>query len=315
MTTTCVFSRWPRIRGAVIMGLLAWVGLLSCAAQDLQARRWGHLPVGMNVLGGGYTYTSADIAFDPVLRIEAGEMDMHAVGFQYMRAFEMLGQSARVSVAQGYVDAKWSGLLNGEPASTSRTGFSDTILRFAMLLYGAPPLEGQEFMKYRAGVANCETVVGAGLVVQLPTGHYEEKRLLNFGSNRFTFRPQLGVVHTRGKWSTELTGSVWLYTDNDDFFGGSELENDPLYALQGHVVYTFRPGLWLAAGMAYGYGAQSTIDGVEKDDRKGNLLWGASLGIPINRNAGLKITYIGAEAQEDTGRDSSTIAVGFSVLW
>ena len=294
---------------------IAWMGMMSGEAQDLQPRRWGHLPVGMNALGGAYTYTSADIAFDPVLRIEQGEMDMHAVGFQYIRAFELLGKSARVSVAQGYVDAKWSGLLDGEPASTSRTGFSDTTVRFAMLLYGAPPLEGQEFMKYRAAVADCETVVGAGLVVQLPTGYYEEDRLLNFSSNRFTIRPQLGAVHTRGKWSAELTGSVWLYTDNDDFFGDNKLENDPLYALQGHVVYTFRPGLWLAAGVAYGYGAQSTIDGVEKDDRKENLLWGASLGIPINRNAGVKISYIGAATQEDTGADSDTFAVGLSFLW
>ncbi len=26
----------------------------------------------------------------------------------------------------------------------------------------------------------------------------------------------------------EVTGSAWFYTDNDDFFNGNRLENDPL---------------------------------------------------------------------------------------
>jgi hypothetical protein len=33
-----------------------------------------------------------------------------------------------------------------------------------------------------------------------------------------------------------------LHTDNDDFFGGNRLSQDPLYSLQGHVIYGFRSG-------------------------------------------------------------------------
>ena len=85
---------------------------------------------------------------------------------------------------------------------------------------------------------------------------------------RFTFRPQLVVVHNRGPWSFEATAIASLYTDNDEFFDGNELEQDAFYTLEGHVVYTFRPGLWVGAGAGYGYGGESTVNGKGKGDRK-----------------------------------------------
>ena len=113
----------------------------------------------------------------------------------------------------------------------------------------------------------------------------------------------------------ELTGSAWIFTDNDDFYGGNDLENDPLYTIQGHLVYTLRPGLWIGTGIGYGYGMESTLNGIGKDDRRGNLVWGVSLGVPINRQAGLKIGYIWTETQESVGMDSGTVVIGCSYLW
>ena len=39
-------------------------------AQELQLRRWNHLPINRNFLTGNYATTQGEIAFDPVLRIE-----------------------------------------------------------------------------------------------------------------------------------------------------------------------------------------------------------------------------------------------------
>jgi hypothetical protein len=142
-----------------------------------------------------------------------------------------------------------------------------------------------------------------------------DDKLINLGTNRFTFRPQLGMVHNRGKWSVELTGSVWLFTDNDDFFNGNELEQDPLYALQTHFVYTFRPGLWVAAGAGYGYGGESAVNGEEKDDRKENLAWALSIGCPITRQMGVKVAYLGTRTQQSIGQDADSIALALSFLW
>jgi hypothetical protein len=287
---------------------------LPCHAQDIEPRRWSHLPLGGNFAGVAYAYTEGDIFLNPVLQIENGEFEMHTAALKYIHAFELLGKSARVDLTQLYQSGSWSGLLNGVPAAIERDGWSDTALRFAVNLYGAPPLAGEEFYEYRKAT-HTETIVGAGLLVTLPTGEYFDDKLINLGSNRYTFTPQFGVVHTRGKWTTELSTSVTFFTDNDEFFNGKKLEEDPLFIGQGHLIYSFRPGLWLGASVGYGYGGESTIDQVSANDVKGNVGFGLSVGIPVSRNFGFKVSYIGLRTREDTGSDNDTLTIGCSFQW
>lgn len=196
-------------RHAILLTLLTLImGCTALQAQELQPRRWSHLPMGSNFSGLVYGYTSADIFFNPSLRIENAELDLHTFAASYVHTFELLGKSARFDLVQGYQDGRWKGNLNGSPASTSRSGLKDTLIRMSINLFGAPPLKGNDFRAYRKSVADCETIVGVGLTVVLPTGHYLKDRLINLGGNRFIFRPQLGVVHNRGPWSYELTGGV-----------------------------------------------------------------------------------------------------------
>jgi hypothetical protein len=293
-----------------VLALLA----ADCPAQDIEPRRWSHLPIGANFAGAAYAYSSGDIAFNPVLRIEDGEFDLHTSGVQYIHSLELLGKSARFDFTQAYQSGTWSGLLDGVATAVEREGWSDTFLRFAVNLVGAPPLAGEEFAAYRATTER-ETIVGLGLLVRLPTGDYLEDKLINLGTNRYSFTPQLGWVHNWGKWSAELSGSASFATENDEFFNGKTLEEGPYYVGQGHVSYTFRPGLWLTASTGYAFGGRSTIDGVSADDRKGSFGWGLSLGIPVNRTAGFKLSYIGTRTQEDTGADTDIFALGFSVMW
>jgi len=285
-----------------------------CLAQELEPRRWSHLPTGKNFVGGGYAYTTADIFLDPVLRIEDGEMKMHSWALKYIRTFELFQKSARIDFTQAYQEGRWTGLVDGVPTSIKRSGLADSVLRFAINLYGAPPLEGKEFAAYRAKV-DVETIVGTALVVNLPTGEYMSDKLINLGTNRFTFRPQLGVVHNRGKWSMELTGAVWLYTDNNDFFNGNKLEQNPYFTSQIHLVYAFRPGLWASASIGYGYGGKSTVNGVDKNDRRENLAWALSFGCPITRQLGVKVIYLSSRTQESIGQDTDSIGAAFSIFW
>jgi Putative MetA-pathway of phenol degradation len=287
---------------------------LPAFAQDIEPRRWSHLPLGANFGGVAYAYTEGDIFLNPVQRIENAEFDMQTAAFKYIRAFEVLGKSARFDLVQLYQSGHWSGLVNGTPAAIEREGWADTTVRFAVNLYGAPPLEGPEFVEYRK-TARCETIVGAGLVATFPTGDYFDDKLINLGTNRYSFTPQFGVVHTRGKWTMELSSSVSFFTDNDDFFNGKKHEEDPVWIGQGHLIYTFMPGLWLGASAGYGYGGESKIDRVPADDRRGNLGFGVSAGIPVNRHFGFKIAYIGIRTQEDTGSDNDTFTIGCALQW
>ena len=297
---------------AVILAVLACATGLS--AQELEPRRWGHLPVGSNFAGLGYIRTEGDIALDPVLRLTDVEVELDSAALKYIHTFELCGKSARFDLVQAYQHGEWAGLLDGVSTSVERSGFTDTALRFAINLFGAPPLEGKEFAQYRAG-RECDTIIGGGLIVTLPTGEYFSDRLINLGENRFSFRPQVGVVHERGKWSYEFTGAAWFFTENDDFFGGKELGQDPLVTMQGHVIYTFRPGFWLGASLGYEFGGQSTIDGDKKNNSREVLSWGVTCGVPVNRSVGLKFGYIDQSTRRQTGADLGHFMAAVSVMW
>lgn len=296
--------------------LLAAMAVANVAlGQELEPRRWAHLPIGTNFAGLAQIWTEGEIAFDPVLRIEDGSFELQTSALKYIHSFELLDKSARFELTQAYQQGTWSGLLNGAQTSVDRSGWSDTALRFAINLYGAPPLKGKEFAAYRAEVAGCETIIGAGFAVVLPTGEYFEERLINLGSNRFTFRPQVGVIHTRGPWSAELSGAIWFFTGNDEFWNGNRVEQDPLLALQGHLVHTFRPGLWAGTSVGYGAGGRSTVNGAAKNDRRNQFSWAISLGVPVNRQVGLKLSYISSRTMERIGSESDTLAVAVTAAW
>ena len=286
----------------------------SVYAADLEARLWSHLPMDSNFIGAGYAYTQADISLDPALLIEDAEMELQTWGVRYVRTFELLDKSARVDLIQPYQKGTWEGLLDGVPASVSREGLSDTFARLAVNLYGAPPLRGKEFVEYRSQTET-ETILGAGIVVRFPTGEYFEDKLINLGENRYAFRPQIGLLRSWGKWSLEATTQVAFYTDNDEFWNGNKLEQDPLSITHGHLIYTFKPGLWMGVGAGYDYGGEKTINGVEKDDTKEDIAWAFSFAYPISRQLGFKVAYIGSRTQRSTGFDADTISAALTAYW
>jgi hypothetical protein len=197
------------IRAAIFLLLVSKMAI----SQDIEPRRWTPLPVGMNVASVGYINTDGNIYFDPVLKIENTKFNTKATIFSFLHAFDFLGKSARFDLRLPHKSTRWKGLLEGVPASTGRTGLGDPRLRLSINFLGAPALDPQELRRYRAA-RPINTIAGAAVAITLPLGDYERDKLLNLGHNRFSIRPQLGVVHTRGPWSYELTGSVFFYTDN-----------------------------------------------------------------------------------------------------
>ena len=300
---------WP-----VLCFLLASIFSMPAAALDLEARRWSHIPLGSNFAGGAYAYTEADIKVDPALLLDDVEMKLDTVAAKYIHAFELWGKSARIDITQAYQKGRWKGLVNGVPDSVKRSGLSDTFVRFAVNFYGAPPLSGNAFKQYRASNRD-ETIVGAGLAVRLPTGDYRDDKLINLGQNRYVVRPQLGAVFTRDKWTTEITAEVFLYADNDDFFDGRELEQEPLLFTQAHLIRSLGPGEWLSFSLGYNYGGENTVDGDEKDNRSQNTGWAIAYSYPLDRQSGIKFSYLRSRTEESTGFDTESLAIGVVYSW
>lgn len=275
----------------------------QASGQDLEPRRWTVLPAGLNVVGAGYVHLDGDVAFDPVLQIEDATVKGHALAVSYVRSFVVGKKIARLDVLVPWANMRWTGLLNGAPATASRVGLSDPSIRLSMILAGGKPDK----------LASSNTVIGAAIKISVPFGEYLEDKLLNLGENRIVVRPQVGVLHTRGKWSYELTGSVFLFGDNDDFYGGSELQQGPLYAAQTHLIYAFdKPGYWTALSAGYGWNGRSTVDGSKADDSRRLFLSALAVGIPVGKRQGIKFAYVRSRTNTSKGGDVDSIAIGWS---
>jgi hypothetical protein len=263
----------------------------------------------MNIVLGAFGYSFGNILLDPAVPIEDLDARLAIITTGYVRTLDIFGLSGKIDLVVPFAFGDWSAQLNGQDTTRSATGFGDPRVRFSVLLSGAPALSRKEFAAYRPG-----TIVGGALQVWVPVGQYDPARLLNLGSNRWVFRPQLGVSQTLARWVLEATAVGWFYTDNTNFFGGDRLSQKPIAALQGHVVYVFRRGFWGAVEAGYGRGGRTSINDEDKDTLIRNWRLGLTLAFPISGHDSIKFAFIfGLRAGK--GADFSTVLGAYQYRW
>ena len=106
---------------------------------------------------------------------------------------------------------------------------------------------------------------------------------------------------------------MFFFTENDEFFGGTTREQDPLYALQSHVIHTFPNRWWASLSAGYNWGGESEIDGDSKDDEQGNLLSAIATGLPIGKRQALKLVYLVNDTQKDVGSDTQSVFLSWNI--
>jgi hypothetical protein len=168
-------------------GVLAAV-ILPASAQDIEPRAYSNAPVGVNFLIAGYGYTRGGLAFDTSAPVTNPQLHTSNAVLAYARALDLWGKSGKVDVIVPY---SWlSGTADFQGATISRTvsGFANPLFRLSVNLYGAPALTLKEFADYQQ-----DLIVGVSLQVSAPWSQYDDSRVVNIGTNRWFFKPELGV--------------------------------------------------------------------------------------------------------------------------
>lgn len=259
---------------------------LGMRAQELEPRAYSASPVGTNFIVANYTRLTGEVLTDPSLPITDVQAEINLETFGYVRTFGFTRRLASLSILMPFAQTDVSGNVFDAPREVHRAGIGDMRMRFAMGLVGAPALTPGEFARREPA-----TSMGASLTVIAPTGQYTPSRLINIGSNRWAFKPEIGISHPIGKWLVEGSAGVWLYTDNAEFLGGQRRSQAPLSVLQFHAGYTFRPGLWLAADAGVYAGGETKLDGIAKQDRQENTRYGLTLSLPVTRDWSAKLSW------------------------
>ncbi len=293
--------------GIVLTVLLTGAGTAS--AQQLEPRAYSPSPVGANFFGLGYLYSSGGAVLDPSSPITDIDARVHSALPYYGRTFGLLGRQASVTVAVPYAWGTVSGNVQEVNQSVDRSGLADPQVRFAVNLVGGPALTPREFLQYRPG-----TTLGTSLTVVAPFGEYDGSKLINLGTNRWAFKPELGLSQPVGDWAFEFYAGVWLFTENHDFFGSQARQQDPLASLQTHVVYTIRPLLWAAFDFTYYAGGATTVDGLTQDDRQGNTRGGVTLSVPVRSGQSVKLSWARGVSTR-IGSNFDTVGIVWQVVW
>jgi outer membrane putative beta-barrel porin/alpha-amylase len=288
----------------------AWLAAgAAVQAQELEPRAYSPNPSGANFVLLAYGRATGDVVFDPSVPITNVDARVNSAALFYGRTFGLFGRSASAAVQLPYVWGHVEGDVFEERRDVYRSGLGDLRLRLTTNLIGGPAMSRREFASRRP-----RSTLGASLVAVAPSGQYDPSKLVNVSTNRWSFKPEVGLSQPVGRWFLELYGGAWIFTDNNDFFGGSRRSQDTLYALQGHVSYNFRPRLWLAGDATFYTGGRTTVDGVQKADLQRNTRLGLTLAVPVKRRSALKLSWSRGVTTR-IGGDFDTLAAGYQILW
>lgn len=279
-------------------------------AQELETRYYTNIPVGLNLLQFGYARSTGNILIDQTLPVEGLDATLNLTQLKYGRTIDFFGKAGKVEALLPLAFGHWTGTEIGVgDRERDITGLADARFTLNVNFVGSPALRLREFRDYRQ-----KTIVGAVLQVVAPTGQYDPSKLINIGSNRWSLKSEVGVSRAIGRWYVEGAGTLWLFSDNRDYFGGQVLSQDPIFAVQGHIVYSFRPGLWLGFDVGYLDGGTTTIDGRTLDTLQSNSRAGLTLQVPFAKRHGIRVAF-SRGVRTRIGADFMTLVLGYQVMW
>jgi hypothetical protein len=235
----------------------------------------------------------------------------------YYRSLSFFGRSANATATLPYGKGTFKGTIAEAEVEARRSGLFDAVFRFSVNLKGAPAMSLPEFAKWQQ-----KTLVGASLKVVAPTGQYDPAKLINLGGNRWAFKPELGLSRRWGHWVLDGYGAVWLFTKNPEFFsrnayfpGTQAQTQDPIWALETHLSYDFKPRLWVSLDGNFWYGGRTSLDGKENPATlQKNSRVGVTASFPLTRRQSLKVAYADG-AYVRFGGDYKIASVAWQYAW
>jgi hypothetical protein len=260
-------------------------------------------------LVGGYSYSSGAIVTDPAVALKDLQAKFQTGSVSAIRSFAFFKKTSQVLVAIPYAWGEATALVNGQPGAVTRSGLADLRVRWSVLLAGAPAMTVQEMARAKAPR---KTVIGSSITISAPSGEYFNDKLINIGTNRWGFKPELAVSHPFGKkWLIDFYTAVWLFTNNDSFFPGSSFKTQsPLTAFQAHLSYNISLRAWVAFNATYYVGGGTTVNGTENADDQQNSRLGATLVVPVGKMNSIKFA-ISRGAIIRAGANFTSASVGW----
>lgn len=304
--------------------LVLYSGLVFCAAtpgfaQDLAPRAYFVTPVRSNAVTLAWSFYNGSVDFNGVVPIEGTHGTYNVPVLSYYHAFSFFGRSANFVTVLPYGVGNFSGNVAGTNMSVYRSGLLDFSARLAVNLLGGPAMEGQQFLKWKQ-----KRILGASLKVVAPTGQYDPTKLVNWGINRWAFKPELGYSQRWGNWVLDAYAGVWFYTENPQSFHipfPVPQTQAPIGSFEGHFSYDFSNLVgrklrgWVSLDGNFWWGGIASLYGIPNPDTKQtSSRVGVTVSVPYTRHQSIKASYSGGTYSR-FGGDYQNFQLAWQYTW
>jgi hypothetical protein len=282
----------------------------QASPQFSDARAYTNTPVDTNQFELNYAYVHANSSIDTSLVIAGAKFNINQGLIDYTRYFGFLHRLMWVEA--GIPIAGLSGSITGTNIQGSVAGLGDSGYSVAMLLKGGPALDVAQFENYKP-----TTTVGVSLTMTAPTGLYRSSKILNLGSERWSFKPEIGVCHPFGpeqKWEFDAYANAYFYTDNSSYHGKNILTQQPLPGVEGHISYSFNDSVWASLDTRYSFHGTTIVGGVNQNNPQQNFILGSEVNVSINDRNSLLFEFAKALVHQN-GPAVTGFSVRYDYFW
>jgi hypothetical protein len=260
-------------------------------AQTLAPRAYVITPVNANAITLSWSYFDGGLNFNGAIPVTGATGTYHVPVLSYYHSFSLFGRSANVVGFLPYGVGTFQGSVLGNQHQIYRSGLLDIAMRFSVNLMGGPAMKMQEFAKWKQ-----KKLLGASLIVIAPTGQYDPMHLINWGINRWAFKPELGYSQRWGHWVLDGYGGVWFYTTNSAFFSIPNPQPQterPIGSFEGHLSYDFNKlHAWASLDGNFWFGGSTSLNGISNPvTRQTSSRIGGTVSIPVVNHQSIKISY------------------------
>jgi len=266
----------------------------ACQAQDLAPRAYLITPIHSNAVTLTYSLFDGSLFFEGTVPITGATARVHVAILNYSHSLNLFGRTASFTASLPYGVGNFRGTVVGAETLAYRSGLLPATFRFSVNLIGGPAMNVPEFMKWRQ-----KSILGFSIRLVPQAGQYDPTKLINLGTNRWAFKPELGYSQRWGHWTLDAYAGAWFYTTNPEFFAQNQFSpgintqaQRPIGSFEGHLSYDFKRRLWMSLDGNYWFGGATSVNGVlDAATLQRNSRIGGTASIPISRHQSIKFSY------------------------
>jgi Putative MetA-pathway of phenol degradation len=279
-----------RLRFFVTAFISVTAGAAPLAAQDLAPRAYVITAVHSNAVTVAWSFFGGGLNFNGTVPIANATGTYYVPTLSFYHSLNFFGRSANVTASLPYGVGNFRGDVSGQTQAAYRSGLLDSVFRLSVNLIGGPAMQPNEMAGWKQ-----KRLLGVSLKVVAPTGQYSATKLINWGSNRWAFKPEIGYSERWGHWLLDGYAGVWFYTRNPASFDGAVAapqDEAPIGSFEGHLSYDLRPRLWVSLDGNFWAGGITSLSGIQNLQTKqtGSRI-GATASLPISKHQSIKASY------------------------